>query len=178
MQRTNRGFSLYELIVTIGVATIVLGVGIPSFGALQARSRQHVEINALFHAVHVARKESIMRRRVVSICPSRDLDTCGERGDWSTGWLMFDNRDADSPPRRDAGEPVLQRHRVADTVDLDANRSGFTLRATYKRATNGTVVFCDHKSRIPARALVVSYTGRPRVAGEDRAGRPYDCALR
>ena len=53
------GFSLYELLVTISIAATVLAIGVPSFATLTARTRLHVEINALFHAMHVARKESI-----------------------------------------------------------------------------------------------------------------------
>ena len=68
----RRGFSLYELLVTISIASTVLAIGVPSFSSVTARNRLHVEINALFHAIHVARKESIMRRQVVSICPSSD----------------------------------------------------------------------------------------------------------
>jgi type IV fimbrial biogenesis protein FimT len=172
----TRGFSLYELLVTIAVASTVLAVGVPSFAALTARNRLHVEINALFHAVHVARKESIMRRRVVSICPSADGLQCGPRSDWSTGWIMFSNDDRDGPPQVDTGEAILWRHTVSPAVRITANRNGFTLRATYKRATNGTLVACDRADRAPPRALVISYTGRPRVALRTTRGEPYSCA--
>jgi type IV fimbrial biogenesis protein FimT len=170
-----RGFSLYELLVTIAIAATVLAIGVPSFASLTARNRLHVEINALFHAVHVARKESIMRRQVVSICPSPDGLQCLPGRDWSAGWIMFTNHDRDEPPRVDAGEPVLQVHRVSEAVRLSANRHGFTLRATFKRATNGTIVACDAASRTPPRALVISFTGRPRVALKTPRGRPYSC---
>mgnify|MGYP000659294372 CR=1 FL=1 len=53
---------------------------------------------------------------------------------------------------------------------------GFTLRATVKRATNGTFVVCDRAERAAPVALVVSYTGRPRTADADRRGNPYACA--
>lgn len=171
-----RAFSLYELLITIAVAATVLAIGIPSFSAMTARQRQQVEINALFHAIHLARKESIMRRRVVSICPSIDGQQCQPGRDWSVGWIMFNNIDRDWPPTVDSGESVLQRHRVASQVRLTANRKAFTLRATFLRATNGTIVACDRLSRVPARALVISYTGRPRVAFETTRGQPYSCA--
>lgn len=172
----GRGYTLYELLITIGVASIVLALGTPSFAALAARHRLHVEINALFHAIHVARKESIMRREVVSICPSADGQQCLPGRDWSMGWIMFNNRDRDEPPHVDADEAVLQVHEVSPAVQLSANRRGFTLRATFLRATNGTIVACDRGARAPARALVISYTGRPRIALETTRGQPYSCA--
>lgn len=172
----NRGFTLYELLMTLGLAALLLSIGIPSFTATLARSRQAVEINELFHAVHLARKESIMRRKVVSMCPSQDNVTCSPGTDWSSGWILFENADRDSPPQIDPGEIVLRSHRVADTIRIRANRRGFTLRATFLRATNGTFVVCDIGNGIRPKGLIVSYTGRPRVAWKRPDGTPYSCA--
>jgi len=174
--RRNRGFTLYELLMTLGLAALLLSIGIPSFTGTLARSRQAVEINVLFHALHLARKESIMRRKVVSLCPSRDSMTCSPGKDWSSGWLLFETADRDSPPEVDPGEVVLRSHRVSDAIRIQANRRGFTLRATFLRATNGTFVVCDAGDRIRPKGLVVSYTGRPRVALERPDGSSYSCA--
>jgi type IV fimbrial biogenesis protein FimT len=176
MRPNTHGYSLYELLMTLTLVALIIGLGLPSFSGIVARSRMHVEINALFHAIHVARKESIMRKRVVSLCPSLDGLNCEPGRDWSTGWLMFENTDRDEPPRRDPGEPLMQAHRVGENVRIMANRRGFTLRATQKRATNGTFVVCDRAARAIPVALVVSYTGRPRVTRETRRGAPYECA--
>ena len=171
-----RGFTLYEMLITIILLALISGLAIPSFSSSIARQRQRVEIDALFHAIHLARKESIMRRKVVSLCPSTDGHECSASHNWSSGWLMFENKDRDSPPRIDPGESILARHRIDDQVRISANRKGFTLRATFLRATNGTFVFCDRNSRITPRALVVSYTGRPRVAVHTTDGELYSCA--
>jgi len=176
MYHTIRGFTLYELLMSLALVGIVLAAGLPAFSGTLARQRQAVEINALFHALHLARKESIMRRKVVSLCPSRDGRNCAPGTDWSAGWIMFENADRDSPPRVDSGEAVLQVHRVSGEIRILANRRGFTLRATFLRATNGTFIVCDRQSRTPAKALIVSYTGRPRVAFERLDGTPYACA--
>lgn len=175
-RHASRGYSLYELLMTVALMSLVLTLGIPSLSGTVARNRISVEIDALFHAIHLARKESIMRRRVVSICPSRDGVDCDPGRDWSTGWLMFDNLDYDQPPRVDPGEPVLQVHQVPDTIKITSNRVGYTLRATQKRATNGTIVVCDRAARTAPKALVISYTGRPRVTFEDSDGDAYRCA--
>ena len=171
-----RGYSLLELMMTIALAALILTLGLPSFAKLGARQKQAVEINALFHAVHLARKESVMRKKVVSICPSFDGLRCTPGPDWSGGFLMFQNTDRDEPPQVDDAEPVLYRHQAGETVDIVGNRRGFTLRATVKRATNGTIVVCDRAGRIPPKALVISYTGRPRVALKTPRGEAYSCA--
>ena len=117
-----------------------------------------------------------MRKQVVSICPTLDGNACSPGRDWSHGFLVFENGDRDDPPQIDAGEILLHRHRTNGSVKIAANRRGFTLRATFLRATNGTLVVCDRAGRVMPRALVISYTGRPRVAGQSPDGAPYACA--
>jgi type IV fimbrial biogenesis protein FimT len=169
------GYSLYELIMTLALVGLILTLGLPSFGSLVADKRLRVETDALFHAIHLARKSSIVRRRVVSLCPSGDGRSCNPGYDWSEGWLVFANVDRDDPPQVDENEPVISRHSVGDTVHILANRRGFTLRSTELRATNGTLVVCDRTGRATPRALVVSYTGRPRVTRSDSRGNDYRC---
>lgn len=176
MRRRLLGFTLYELLMTLTLIAVLVGLGMPSFSGVVARARIRTEIDTLFHAIHVARKESIMRRQVVTICPSLDGLTCRPVKDWSSGWIMFNNRDRDTPPQRDPAEPLLQAHTVVEDIRITANRQAFTLRSTQKRATNGTFVVCDAADRAPPRALVVSYTGRPRVALETTDGEAYRCA--
>jgi type IV fimbrial biogenesis protein FimT len=170
------GYSLYELIITIGLVALVMSLGVPSFGRMLADHRLRVEVDALFHAVHLARKESVVRRRAVTLCPSRDGQNCEPGFDWSDGWIMFVNLDRDAPAVRDSGEPLLQRFSGTLHNQVVANRRSFSFRTTTLRATNGTFIFCDKARRAAARALVVSYTGRPRVSRIDRSGNPYKCA--
>ena len=176
MPRSLRAYTLYELVLTLALVAVIAVLAIPSFARIGARAAMHTEINALFHAIHLARKESVVRKRVVSLCPSIDLATCAPGDDWSSGWLMFENTDRDWPPRRDPAEPLLQVHAVRETVRIMSNRRGYTLRSTQKRATNGTFVVCDRRGRAAPVALVISYTGRPRVAEKTTRGRPYSCA--
>lgn len=171
-----RGYSLFELLVTLAVAALVLGLGLPSFAHLAADKRLRAETDALFHAVHLARKRSVARHRVVTICPSVDGAFCDTENRWSNGWIVFENAGVSSTGHRSAEEKLLDFHPIESNVDIRSNRRSFAFRATHLRATNGTIVVCDPQGRAASRALVVSYTGRPRVARSDRRGRPYTCA--
>jgi type IV fimbrial biogenesis protein FimT len=172
MRSRALGFTLYELLVTLALLAILATLALPSFSVLAAKSRQTTEINALFHAFHQARKESIMRRRVVSLCPSRDGLNCDKTKDWSDGWLLFYDPTGTGWP----GDGIVTRHIVAEPVRVTANRRLFTARGTQKRTTNGTIVFCDRRGRTAAKALIISYTGRPRVAERRPDGSAWSCA--
>lgn len=174
--RNGAGFTLYELLMSLTLIAVIVTLGLPSFGSLVASSRIRAETSALFDAVYLARKDSIVRRRAVTICPSLDGLSCDPHNEWSTGWIRFVNTDRDDPPVRDVNEPILLHHVVEPGTLIVANRLGFTLRSTELRATNGTLIVCDARERAEARAVIVSYTGRPRVAWQDSAGKPYDCA--
>ena len=175
-RRSSSAFTLLELLTTVLVAAVLLSLAVPAFSKSLARSRQSAEINALFHAFYLARKESIRRRALVSLCPTKDSLSCAPGRDWSHGWLLFENTQRSDPPViAPGGQPILA-HGGTGKVRITANRRGFTSRGVRKRATNGTLVFCDPGGRIAARALVVSYTGRPRIAHARRNGERYDCA--
>ncbi len=171
--RTARGFTLYELLVTILLLAMLATLGAPLFEKSYAKAQQTTEINALFHAFHLARKESILHHKVVSLCPSDDGARCVPGRDWSNGWVLY--RD-DLVATIGARQAVILSHQGNGNFSVSSNRRSYTLRGTVRRATNGTFIICDRLGRIPPKALIVSYTGRPRVASARPDGRPYTCA--
>ena len=176
MKPRLNGYTLYEMSISLLLIGVLSAVAIPGFAKLHSRNLQRVEINTLFGAVHLARKESILKRYVATLCPSIDFEQCSGNRDWSGGWILFENKDRDSPARVDPGENILKRHIVSENISIRANRLSFTQRATFLRATNGTLVVCDRQNRIAPKALVISHTGRPRVADRTPRGDPYACA--
>ena len=72
------------------------------------------------------------------------------------------NIDADTPPRVDPGERVLDVGGPFASGTITANRQVFRFRPFETRSTNGTLTFCDRRGVERSRSVVVSYTGRPR----------------
>ena len=65
-----------------------------------------------------------------------------------------------SPPPTDAVD-------VRFSGTLVSNRARFEFRPFPSRSTNGTISFCDARGGAAQRAIVISYTGRPRLAAPD-----------
>ena len=170
------GFTLVELAVVLAIIGILLLTATPAMQGLLLDARRTRTLNALLHGLHTARAESIRSSADVVLCPTADGTTCGNsREDWNQGWMVFVNRDADEPAARDSDERIVLRHDYEEMAALNANRARFLYRPHARRATAGTLVYCDRRGPSAARAVIVSYTGRPRVASVDASGDPLVC---
>ena len=168
----HNGFTLLELLFVAAIVALLATLALPALGDMAARARLRTEINALHHALHRARSESIKRNQYVALCPSADGSQCDYRVGWSAGWLLYVESSKATPPRRNPSERLLLTHRGRKSVQIIANRRYFVSRTRRFRATNGSFLACDTARRVAGRALIVSYTGRPRARPEaDLGGR-------
>jgi len=175
MQNT-RGYTLWELLCTLGIAAIAFGLAVPAFTDFLLDSRRTADINAWVLAVQLARSEAAKRGRPVIVCKTADQRRCGGTAlPADAGWMVYVNLDDAYPPERSAAEPLLYAHTPELTGSIVSNRPYFEFRPA-RRSSNGTVVFCDRRGASAARAVIVSYTGRPRVDTRDGDGRPLRCA--
>lgn len=176
LRRPGAGFTLWELLCALLVAGVVLGLGVPSFEGVVLDSRRTAEINAFVTAIALARSEASKRRRPVVLCKTADGYQCGgPELRFDAGWMVFVNEDDARPPHRSAAEPLLLHYTPGSAGPIHANRARFEFRPFRHRNTNGTVTFCDRRGAAEARAVIISYTGRPRVSDVGPGGRPLIC---
>lgn len=170
------GLSLTELLLAIALLGIVTGFTLPSFRTLRLDAERSRQVNGFVQAIHLARSEAMKRNAVVSLCPSRDASTCaaGDTG-WEAGWVLFENLDRDSPAVRDDGEPLVQVYSPWHGGRLRGNRTTLSFRSFGQAGVTATYTFCDVRGSTAARAVIVSQTGRPRVAARTAAGDPLVC---
>lgn len=173
----NSGFTLLELLVTLAAAAVAVGLGVPSFRGLTLDARRTADVNAFVLAVQLARSEAAKRGRTVVVCKTVDAQHCATRERaFTAGFMVYVELDGARPPQRGPGEPVLFSYTPRLRGSIIANRELFALRPYLRRSTNGTVVFCDARGAPSARAVIVSYTGRPRAASTAADGTPLACA--
>jgi len=173
----SRGYTLLELLVTLTLAVVLLTLGIPGLRELALDARRTADVNAFVAAIHLARSESHKQARAVVLCHTVDGIVCaGARQPYDLGWMVFVDTNENSPPRRDTHEELLLHYVPVMAGSIRSNRAHYVFHPYYRRSTNGTIVFCDVRGSSAARAVIVSYTGRPRVADVNAAGGPLSCA--
>ena len=86
--RKTRGFTLFELMIAIGVAGVILSVGVPNFIGIMQNNRAVNDTNDLVTSLNLGRSEAIRRGSTISLCSSTDGATCSASNDWSTGWII------------------------------------------------------------------------------------------
>lgn len=160
----EQGFSLVELLITLCIITVVSVIGVRSFSSFQHDSDSQVLMSQLLHAIKLARMQAIMDNKKIILCRSRDRETCS--GDWSDGFIIragdhvlniFENFSE--------GEGVLKwRAFPLDRQQLEFLSTGFT------NSENGTFWFCSKGTTDPHWAIIISKTGRTRVAFPNRNG--------
>lgn len=160
--RASGGFTLLELIITLAVAGLFAGIGLPAMSDWLASQRLRAQTHVLWRDLDTARQAAVLRNEIVVVCPSSDGNRCTRSYDWSDGWISFANLDDDNPVQRDMNEPIIAHYRGDEQLRTMANRYAFRFSGDLRRATNGRLLTCDRASRATARQLIVSYTGRAR----------------
>ena len=86
----SAGFTLIELMVTLSVSVILLGIAYPSFTDTIRNNRIITRNNDLIAALNIARSEAAKRGVVTTVCSTNSAQTaCDDSGDWNRGWMVF-----------------------------------------------------------------------------------------
>jgi type IV fimbrial biogenesis protein FimT len=89
MFKKQNAFTLIELIVTVAVIAIVVGMAVPAFNAMVIKSRSAALGTDMLEALNYTRSEAVKRGARVSICPSTDGLACLDATNWAKGWMVF-----------------------------------------------------------------------------------------
>lgn len=166
--RSQRGFTLGELMTAVAVTGISLSLAVPGLTSAMSTNERATAINALVASLHGARSESLARNVQVTVCPSRSGTTCDGTA-WAEGWIYFADPDHDRLPG--PGEVILGRgDGIPDfSVSSDefatflAFRPNGSVVAADGAGTSGTFVFCTGQDPEGTRILAVTALGQPHL---------------
>ena len=116
----QKGFTLYELLITVLIVGVILSLGVPNLQDFAANSRLTGTANDLHAAFQLARSEAVRAKTNVTICASADPlgPNADCNGTWNQGYIVFLDDDGDLN-RNAANETVVRSHGPIDnTVTL------------------------------------------------------------
>ena len=85
----HAGFTLVEMLITLLILAILVGVGVPTFLDATLGSRLGSAANNLVVSLYLARSEAIKRNTTVKVCASTDGATCATSSSWQGGWIVI-----------------------------------------------------------------------------------------
>lgn len=161
---TARGFTLFDLLISFTILSILIAVGVPSFSAQLNASRLDTSTQELLDSVNFARSQAVFRNARV---------TMKSKATWNEGWDIF--IDNNNNAVLDAGEQALQTYDKNTSVLFDANTpvkhyisfigTGESRLAKIDKGGGfqaGTIKICLAHSGA-GNALVLSRSGRPKL---------------
>ncbi len=187
--KDQRGLTLIELLVTLMVLSIVVGIAIPSFREMILNNRISSQLNTVSGTVAFARNSASSRPGVsVTLCSSTDGASCNGGANWENGWIVFIDENGDAAV--DAGDDEILRVSSGLSGGNTLRVSGFggvNSSVTFDSegmpslpagsAAAGTFIVCDERGAADASALVVSGAGQVRIVrdGNDHNGNAISC---
>lgn len=173
---SNRGFTLVELVVALVLAAILLVTVVPSMQQTLARNRLLALHQDLRGALYLARAHALDKRVTTSVCPRSAAGGCASgSGDWSRGWIVFEDADHNGQCLPADGYCQGSTRRVLRVYPPAP--AGFPIRANsnvsrrvrysplgMSPGSNGRFTLCDRTAAVAPMGLVVASTGRVRGA--------------
>ncbi|SDT92441.1 GspH/FimT family pseudopilin [Halopseudomonas salegens] len=142
MQRI-RGFTLLELMITLVVVAVILGLAVPSFQTTIAKNAVKSATRDLVATLNTARAQSMSSRTPVTVTP--------ESGGWNNGWTLAYGSSVES------GETYVPSSKVR----ISSSITSLTFRPQGGlSAPASSLTVCHADSSIPGRKITVSFLGR------------------
>ncbi|HVN45399.1 MAG TPA: GspH/FimT family pseudopilin [Steroidobacteraceae bacterium] len=181
------GFTLVELMVTIVVLSILLGLAVPAFRSFMQNDQQWVQENYLVLSLNSARSEAIKEDIAggVTMCSSTDGATCTGTP-WNQGWIVLPSVNPFNPAAAPKPVDVVGALPTGTTLTEANGNLAVTFLSSGVLNTGllanpaAPVAFkmCDSRGATYARYLQVSLMGRVVMApnvGQDLNGVGLTC---
>ena len=175
--KTQAGFTLYELLITVVIVGVILSFAVPNMQDFARNSRMTSAANDMLSAFHLARSESSRAKSNITICPSSGGQKCG--GTWDQGFIVFVDTNGDLT-RSGSTESVLRMKGQLPTgislaVAGDASYFSYSSTGLGRPNVNSNtaisqIVICDERGNVAgpsggstARLFVVTPLGRATI---------------
>ncbi|NVK54630.1 MAG: GspH/FimT family pseudopilin [Alteromonadaceae bacterium] len=176
------GYTLIELMITIAVLSIVVGIVVPGARGFINHSLLSKEVNEISALSRLARFSAMEEQTNIVLCPTTNYAQCGT--DWTQGKMAF--VDLNGNGDRSTNETIIgATEALHSSVSVTAPGQSILFNRRGGANVTTTLIFCDETSDADkAMGLIINGYGKIAVAQdrnndgtkEDHAGNALTCA--
>jgi len=170
----SHGFTLPELMITMGVIALLLTVAVPSISGMVHDNRLAAQLNAVVGDIHLARSEAVKRDVRIILCRSADpnlpVPTCsGAERNWSTGYLVFTGEDGNNTYQAGTDTLIHRGQPAQEGVELRTsatwnNNLEINPNGTLNEGSTAIMAICDDRHEAHGRQITIPQTGLARMS--------------
>ena len=180
-RETISGFTIPELIITLGVAAIILSTAVPGVSTTIKNNRLATQVNHIITDLHFARSEAAKRDVRVILCrssnPNASSPSCNEgspQNTWTGGYLVFADDGKATNSVYDVGSDILLRRGQPAPSGIRMRTNSpwnkyleFNPSGSLHEGGAAIMSICDDRGKEDGRQIVVSLSGIPRMYSND-----------
>lgn len=162
-----QGISLLELLCTLAVLAILLGIAVPAASAFKQKQQVRSVQTDLLKMTYLARYLAMTNQTRVTLCPLTELGACNQQ--WTQSLSSF--LDGNGNRRLDQNEEIIGTLYIPDQITLrwrgmlPANSIHFSTQGV-TFVSNGTMSICPQNQSVKAGAMVINRQGRVRLTND------------
>ncbi|MBL4826885.1 MAG: GspH/FimT family pseudopilin [Spongiibacteraceae bacterium] len=176
--KQHGGFTLIELMITLGVLAVVMSVGIPAFNSTITRNNVVAEANRLLSSINFARSQAVTKGQVVTLYRAGATSQ-----NWSQGWFVFTDTGGEGVEDFVVGDIQLKNMETsASSMTIQSNISAsnaisFNASGRIINLGNIELAICDSNltSNVPGRLIEINRVGRTTISRIDIADLAANC---
>ena len=170
-----RGFTMPELVITLGITAIVMSVAVPSISNIIKDNRLVTQLNSVITDIHYARSAAATRDVRVILCrtadPTADYPSCdGSINNWSSGYLVFADDGNNTNNTFETGTDTLLRRGMPsdDSVRMRTtstwnNNLEINPNGALNESSTAIMSICDSRGEENGRQISIALNGLPRM---------------
>jgi type IV fimbrial biogenesis protein FimT len=181
-QKYSKGFTIPELIITLGIAAIILTTAVPGVSTTIKDNRLATRVNDIIIDIHFARSEAAKRDVRVILCrsknPNASTPQCSTDSEteytWTWGYLIFADNGTAANSVYDAGSDILLRRRQTAPYGVKMHTNPiwnknleFNPNGSIHEDGVAIMSICDDRGADDGRQIVVSRSGIPKMYSDN-----------
>lgn len=163
----QQGVTLIELLIVMLIVAVIAAMGGPTLAEIVKRNRLRSDADRVITTLNLTRSEAVKRNHGATACKSSDGTSCS--GNWTDGWIVFNDVDADGTLDAGDGDAVVRVFEGLVNGYTFVSTTASSVLTYYPDGSfgggAGTIRICSaDRDLVNSFSVIVSTIGRPRIS--------------